>query len=476
MLKFKIITAVLLALFIASSFALPQSTQAAALAKYEYLSTGQDGDSLKIGGVNWAYMQFTVGATGHTTTQAKLYLKKGGAPGTVTVSIRNATAGLPVGADLSSITFDGTADLAAGYAWITVTLPEVPMATGVQYAIIVRATAGDTTTNYVYWGLDNGGGIPNGSYGSATDSGVTWATGAPKDALFEVWGGSGIEVIGARVFTGYITTGDWLIVADTKNVYPTYYPNGDAQAYFQLQLLDGATIKASTPVRAWDKQPLSIYLSPATALTLTWGSAYKLRMVLLATPTTYEEYTLTAADWTAGGLFWLDGYIKSLAGAYQTYYGADLLVNTVEKGLVLNTAGGVMFDRGIPLLSTQRPGLFATTYTSATDTPATFTHAGEAAIIWSDRVGVPIADALTDAGTLLGGMSGRDVLKFIILSVWLICALMIGTGHYAGGAVAALPIVVIGVYFGGLGLEMVLSICGIAAIIVGRAIFINNQG
>jgi hypothetical protein len=444
---------------------------------YEALSTGQDGNSDAIHGANWADMQFTVGATSHTATSIHLYLKRLGSPGTVTVSLRNAAAGLPTGADLISTTFDGNL-LTTGYDWYSYNISETTLTATLQYAIVVRATAGDVN-NCVYWGIDAGGGLANAVYGKSVNSGVTFATDAPKDALFEIWSSpisQGLQVIGAKVFTGYMTTGDWLIVADVNNTYPPYYPDNDPQAYFQLQVISGTTIKASTPFKAWERQPLAIYLSPATAGTLTWGSGYVIRIQCLTTTSVMEQYTLMPSDWYGGGIFWLDSHIRSLASTYQTYYTATYLVATADKGNVLNAAGGVIFDTGIPNLSIQRPGLFETTYHPVTTTAGTFTHAGQSAIVWSDRVGTQVTDKLTDAGDLAGGMDGKEVLGFIILICWLICSISIATGHYAGGAIAGLPLIAIGLFFGGIGLEMILAIGGIAVVVIGRAIFLNNQG
>jgi hypothetical protein len=196
----------------------------------------------------------------------------------------------------------------------------------------------------------------------------------------------------------------------------------------------------------------------------------------LASAAVYQEYALVAADWTAGSLYFLDGYVRALAADQEDYYSTTYLVLNTEKGNVLNQVGGAVFDRGIAYLSTIRPNLFQNTYRAVINTPGTFTHAGEAAIVWSDRTGPQVADRLTDIGTIMGGVGGKDVLGFIILICWLICAMFVGTGHWVGGAIAGLPIIAIGVFFGGLGLEMVLAISGIAIVIIGRAIFINNQG
>lgn len=475
MLKQRILIILLAVVALCGNFSAFVPVQAAReTTKYEYYATGQDADSAKIYGANWAYMQFTAGAISHTATMLNVYIKRALLPGTVTVSLRHAAAGVPTGTDLVSTTFDGDV-ISTGYTMYSFAITETTLQSGQQYAIVIRAPAGDAS-NYIYWGTDAGGGIASAIYGVSTNGGLTFTDGATADALFEVWGYPSIEVYGAKVFTGYMTTGDWLVVADVRNIYEPYYPTGDPQSSFQLQLLNGATIVATNTFKAWDRQPLSIYLNAATAGTLTWGSAYKVRIQLLGSATVYNEYTLTTADWTAGSLYYLDGYVRSLAAVYEDYYSTTYLVLTAEKGNVLNQVGGAVFDRGIANLSTIRNNLFQNTYSAVSTTPGTFTHAGEAAIIWSDRVGATVAGRLTDIGTIFGGISGDKVLGFIILILWLICAMMVGTGHWVGGAIAGLPMIAIGIYFGGLGLENVLAIAGIAVVIIGRAIFLNNQG
>jgi hypothetical protein len=451
---------------------------------YEALSTGQDGNSDKIYAANWADMQFTVGATSHTATSIHLYLKRLGNPGTVTVSLRDAAAGIPTGADIISTTFDGNL-LTTSYDWYSYNISETMLTSTLQYAIVIRATSGDVN-NCVYWGIDSGGGLADAVYGKSVNSGVAWATDAPKDALFEIWSSpisTGLQVLGAKVFTGYMADGDWLIVADVNNVYTPYYPNNDPQAYFQLQLISGTTVKASAPFKAWERQPLSIYLSPATAGTLTWGSGYVIRIQCLTQTSVMEQYTLLSSDWHGGSVaYWLDSYIRSLAGSYQTYYttltgsAVTLLVATTDKGSVLNADGGVIFDRGVTYLSTIRPDLFQSTYKSIAPASQTFTHAGETAIVWSDRVGTQAADTLTDAAEIAGVDSGKDILGIGAWLAFLICSLLFMSGSWIVGAIIALPILIVGLVFGGIELQAICVLVFIAGYIVTKVIALGTQG
>ncbi len=83
---------------------------------YEFWNTGGDGDSMKVNSTNVTYQTFTTNTTTipHSITTVKLMLKKVGSPGTVRVSIRNATD--------DDISFSGSGNITdtavlRGFAW-----------------------------------------------------------------------------------------------------------------------------------------------------------------------------------------------------------------------------------------------------------------------------------------------------------------------------------------------------------------------
>jgi len=83
---------------------------------YEFWNTGGDGDSMKVNSANVTYQTFTTNTTTipHSITTVKLMLKKVGSPGTVRVSIRNATD--------DDISFSGSGNITdtavlRGFAW-----------------------------------------------------------------------------------------------------------------------------------------------------------------------------------------------------------------------------------------------------------------------------------------------------------------------------------------------------------------------
>ena len=412
---------------------------------YEYLSSGQDGSSDNISGANWGYMQFTVGDVSHTVTSINLYLKRYGSPGTVTVSLRKADSDLPIDDDLLSTTFDGDV-ISTSYTKYSLTKDandepiNESIEAGEQYAIVVRAVAGDTD-DCISWGVDLGaGGLADAIYGKSTDGGLTFAS-TSGDALFEIWGNPCIRIVGAKVFSGYKEPGDWLIVADVNNVYVPYYPDGDSQVYFQLQLLDGSTVKGATNFRAWQRQPLAIYLNADTAATMTWGAGYKLRIQALFNNGVNSEYTFVPADWNAGNLLYLDGYVRTLASVYETYYVTTLLTSvTGQTDRVLNDEGSVIFMRGVPGLEIVRPGLFYTNFgiEIPADTGHTLFEPNTVTALGSD-----IYNRITEVASIFEVDEPETVLGWglVIMSLFIGIG-CVGVGHGVAG-------IIIGLFFAG---------------------------
>lgn len=140
-------------------------------------------------GIYWEGQTFTPSVE-HTITSVILKLYKAGNPGTLTVSIRATDAGKPTGGDLCSGTTNGnlfTTDTAG--AWYEITLGAgYLLSAGVKYAIVVRATSGNSA-NHIHWRRDTtspayGGGVAVYSL----NSGVGWYLNSTRDYMFEEWG------------------------------------------------------------------------------------------------------------------------------------------------------------------------------------------------------------------------------------------------------------------------------------------------
>jgi hypothetical protein len=407
---------------------------------YETLSTGYDSDSDNITGNTWGYMQFTAGTLSHTATSLQVYIKRVGTPGTCTIALYHASGGTPTGNVLATTTFNGDA-ISTSYNSYSFNITETAIQASQQYAIVLIADNG-TASSYLKWGIDAGGSLANAVYGTSADGGLTYTAGTPKDALFSIWGNAALSVEGAHVFTGYREDNDWLIVADTRNFYSPYYPDYDPSTLFQLQLINGSTVVASAQAKAWQRQPLAIYLNSTTAGSLTWGGTYKLRLALIGSTTVIGEYSLVTADWQSGSMAYLDSYVRNLASVYQAYYttltGATVtyLVSGVS-GDSLNADGAVIFQRGIANIASVRPSLFLYVSPSITIPSAeTSTGTGSSRIIMSDRLGPKLYGMLDGLAQGMGMPDAPSLAGGILIALWLLTAVIclgIGGGFGIGG-------------------------------------------
>jgi hypothetical protein len=379
---------------------------------YEYWDTGGDIDSFKINSGNVTYQTFTTNTTdiSHSITSVKLKLKRVGTPGNVVASIRhtsNSTTSqtcwtYPTGEDIISATLDGdTFDLA--YTWYEF-IPDIEtcLSANTTYAIVVKADSGDSS-NYVMWQADFGGGYTGGNAGYSIDSGVAWVTNCPTDMLFEIWGNPCLEVLDAKVFTGYIEDGDWLITVLYKNFFAPYYEDAeDVQALFYLQLADGTTVKASTILPEWGYRPACIYLSATEVAALEWGEDYTVRILCNFGAYPYAAYSLQSSDWLGSDLTRLDSWVRTSASLMEDYYETTYTEYVAGKGLVLNEAGGVIFSNNIPELDVERPDIFKITTNTIGYESITVTHALQADLVWQTMWGPQITRAFTLTGNAFG--------------------------------------------------------------------------
>lgn len=421
---------------------------------YEYLNTGADAYS-NIYGVNWYAQSFTLGTVSHTSTFARIPLRRHGtSPNTVTVSIRHATANLPTGDDIVSATLDGNAFTTGNFTWYLFQwASEANLQASLQYSLVVRANAADSS-HYVEWLYDAGGGLANGTASRSIDGGITWSnTGTTgHDYLFELWGNPAIQVFDAKVYQDYSTTGDYLFVAKTQNTYLPYYPDYDASQYFSLQVIQNGIVKASSPANDWGMQPQGIYISPTLATSIAWaGNSTFMRLTLNGG--SYSEYALVSTDWQ-GALPLLRPWCILTGRAMETYYSETFIVNTVENGICLNDVGGVYFKNGIKDIELVIPKLFQQSSNQNikhTETNYDATTAGsDVSHEWTSRLG----SYWTTQAVLFGnmfGMGGRDFLNFFFLAIWIILgAILAWKVNTASGLIAGLPLMVIDVFVGGL--------------------------
>ena len=164
------------------------------------LRTNVDQLNLATGGVgfgitatSWSGMTFTPAVTGQLTKlDVGLFCSNGLCTGTptLTVSIRNISAGLPTGADLASGTITGFSSASSLFYTVNFASPAT-LTAGTQYAFIVRPVSNPSSGNYDFTVSGNGG-TPQDVYAggtrvSSTDSGGTWASTASRDSVFRTY-------------------------------------------------------------------------------------------------------------------------------------------------------------------------------------------------------------------------------------------------------------------------------------------------
>ena len=453
-------------------------------ALFEYYNTGGDGGSTNISITQYVAQTFTVNGS-HTITSVRLPIKRnGGDFGSAYVSIRQSTnasaTGTPTGLDLAYGYLSYSGISTSGYSWYNFALnTELSVNAGGYYSIVVYTTYGDPTTNNLQWQKETAGAYAGGGSCNSTNGGVTWVSEA-SDYLFEVWGNGSIIVSNACVVKDYTSTssGDWMIFCEIDNTFASLYnANVDPSQYYQLQLLDGATIKAVSVEQYWQKQPMAIYISSALASSLNWGNAYTLRLTDNTT-TYYFDYTLQSTDWKGTLGMYIDQWIRLVAHDLETYYSKTYLVSTTS-GIVLNVDGGVIFSRNIPSLPNIRPNMFQLiSINPATGlTNATPTNALQAEHTWSTMIGATLTNTLTTASEIMGLTSGKDVGAGFFWLAWLLVGAMVfGAGHMSSGMGIGLPILGIGVWLGFIDVVWVLLPLGLILVMFGLQKFIDRTG
>jgi hypothetical protein len=293
--------------------------------------------------------------------------------------------------------------------------------------------------------------------------------------MFEIWGYTSLKVLSASVFTKYIATGDWLVVADIDNTYPPYYnDNADPSVYFLVQLVDATTgvVEAAVPCTQWRRSPVGIYIAPAQVLgSLTWGGAYYVRLTCTVNGD-YQQYSLAAADWRGSDPLYIDQWIRATAAGLQDYYGVAFLTSVLSKGgqLILNSTGGVFFARGVPALAEVRPEMFSEA--GGATTPhgeKSFVKAYELSRDWRTTMGAQF-ETLTNSWGVVLGVDTTDTTKvdtfvgIMFLVAYIILLFTLGADKIDGwlAIILALPFIGFGLYAGILSMSYVFGIAMLA--------------
>jgi hypothetical protein len=421
-------------------------------------------------GNNVIFQTFTTDnvSIAHTVSRVKIYARRVLDPQEVTISIRNAPAGVPSGEDITSATVDGLT-FSTTWAWFSADMDsEIGLEANKIYAIVVEAPSGDAA-NYLQWSMSNTDNYTGGTGGYSADSGATWTTDINRDYCFQIWGNPTAEMLDAKVFSSYLTAGDWLITCLYYNIYPPYYDNGDdISLYFYLQLVDGSTVKAQTKVSAWGFKPGSIYLSPAMVQSLEWGKAYKVRMYGNFSPYPYIDYTLRPVDWLGSDMNKLAAWCRVTAGKIEAFYGETLTTYVTGKGQVLNAQGGSVFVEGIPELDKVLPNLFETATGALSGAVVESTGAMQRELQWENMWGPTVTRTFTLAGNVMS-VSGSTVGAIIFFVFYILAgALTFPTGHTMVGIGISFPLILVAFFTGLIPLVLMAVLLAISTVLLVR--------
>lgn len=288
-----------------------------------------------------------------------------------------------------------------------------------------------------------------------------------------------LRIDDVKVFSGYFEDNDQLYVINYRVVYTVGDPTFDVGDYFDLELLDGALIRAKVPVSSWGYRPGSIYLKASSAL--LWGEDYTIRLIGNANKwesPPYDDFTLDSGDWLGDDLNQLDSWVIALGKSIQTYYDVQL-VDYAQGVPYLTEQGTVVFSMGIPGLCQVRPNLCSSyvSYpgipTEQNEVPVIDTEAETGSTVYGFLEDVAdflnMDDPSTAGGLIFGG-------GFFLIGI-LLTVVLGGAGQMSGlaGMAIASPILIYGGKLGLIPMQLIVILAAIAVVYSLVIIWLKGQ-
>jgi len=281
----------------------------------------------------------------------------------------------------------------------------------------------------------------------------------------------------AKVFTSYQEANDQIILLSYKLIYNDGDPVEPASDYFTFQVLLGESIKAQVPVKMWGYRPGSVYLQPASAVPV--GSDLTIKIIGRAdkwdAPVPEATYSLTTAEWLGSNLADIDPWAIALAENMQVAYSTSMVIHSAE-GTVLSTQGGVIFNMGIPGLAIIRPSLFSSSITYVDDGFITNEDNLQPNLEPVSRLGPYVSGMVADWGDNTFGTDLKDTWGFTVMIIF--AALVVGVGLVVGfipAIVACVPIILIGMWTGGISVAIVMVIAAIFVMFLLKSIWLRGN-
>ncbi len=279
-----------------------------------------------------------------------------------------------------------------------------------------------------------------------------------------------------KVFQGYMETDDWLIVCvynisgtntSTSSCDPYNYP-----WYIQLIYNPTSAVVTTNQLQQCGMKPASIYLSAASAASLTWGQNYSVKIYGNWGTTPNNSRAINAStDWKGTNLAVLDQWVIYEAKILQTYDSADYVDTVTEYNEVLNVDGGNIFDTGIPYLSTYRPNKFLITTDKVSIQYENYSgDTSYADTLYAQTLtttyGTTIANAVDDVAPYFGffGTNKDKSMMAVLILAGFFCLATINI-------VLAFPIILAGVLVGVFPMGTVILLVFVAIVLLIRGLF-----
>lgn len=282
-----------------------------------------------------------------------------------------------------------------------------------------------------------------------------------------------LEVKNVAIFTNYMEPGDQVYCFTTEVNYTPTPTDLGAEEYFAVQLINGVTVEAQTPVKRWGMGVCGIYLDNTTAL--AYGGLYTLKITgtdMFTSPPSYS-YTIVAKEWR-GYLYglmdmWVESVAKQIgvadAGVESTY------LTSLSGKTVVNDAGTEMFTEGIPYINTKRPEMFSLPGTDTSGT-TTVTNAHSSALYAT----IP-AYFRTRFDTIMPGTIPGYWIPSVSFAGLAVAVIVLIRRKIPGSStlsyVAVIPVMGIGFMFG-VPIWIAMVACTIALLAFGAAVFLQR--
>lgn len=269
---------------------------------------------------NWRAQAFTTTGA-YVLYSVKLKLSRPStSPGTITVSIRATSSGLPTGSDLSSST--GTTN---GNTLVDSATPSeerefvlstpISLSATTQYAIVVR-TADDTA----YWSRNTSGTYADGDCSSSENAGSSWTGVANADCWFENYSVDAPTITTEAVSARAATTG-----TGNGTITATGGANATRRGFAYKQGSSGDPTTADSVVYDDGDFGATAYTKAITGLTS--GTIYQVRAYAVNSAGT--AYGTTVSYTTASGPAGLKTFNGLAVGSVKTIKG--LAIGSVKN-------------------------------------------------------------------------------------------------------------------------------------------------